>query len=240
MKPNLTLVQPSDLQAVTKSAIAKSALINASAEVFGANGLEGATTRDIAQRAGQNISAIAYYFGNKEGLYLAVADHIAGVMNAHFGPLLLEITEFLEEPTLYKDSKCIEYFGRLLTTAAASNKDLVGVTAIIVREQMHPTDAFDVLYERALLPLQKVGARLMDAYSGPVEDPGESEETIVRFHAVLGQILVFRMTRATVIRRAGWTDIGPREEKLIQKVAAEQACDVLQSLRARRRKQKAR
>ena len=69
-----------------RGAQARLALIHAAVEVFGESGLEAATTRDIAQRAQQNIAAIAYYFGGKEGLYLAVVEHIVQVILARVGP----------------------------------------------------------------------------------------------------------------------------------------------------------
>lgn len=46
---------------------AKLALLEAAIEIFGLNGPNSATTRQIAQRADQNIAAIAYYFGSKTG-----------------------------------------------------------------------------------------------------------------------------------------------------------------------------
>ena len=61
-------------------------LLAAATELFGECGLQGATTRDIAQRAGQNIAAITYYFSSKEGLYgrgaVARRFHPAGVRPA--------------------------------------------------------------------------------------------------------------------------------------------------------------
>jgi AcrR family transcriptional regulator len=71
--------------------LARAALIRAGVQVFGENSLASATTREIAQLAGQNISAIAYYFGNKEGLYFAVAHHICDTLVERLGPLLDEI-----------------------------------------------------------------------------------------------------------------------------------------------------
>jgi AcrR family transcriptional regulator len=55
---------------------AKKRLIKAGLEIFGTFNLEGATTRQLAQRAGVNQAAIPYYFGGKEGLYLAVIEHL--------------------------------------------------------------------------------------------------------------------------------------------------------------------
>ncbi len=83
--------EPADLG---RGAAARQSLLAAAIEVFGERGLEAATTRDIAQRAGQNIATIAYHFGNKEGLYLGVAEHIAGLLLARTAPLLDEADRF--------------------------------------------------------------------------------------------------------------------------------------------------
>jgi TetR/AcrR family transcriptional regulator len=47
-------------------------LLDAALEEFAAQGFAGARVRDIAERAGVSKDLIAYHFGGKEGLYLAV------------------------------------------------------------------------------------------------------------------------------------------------------------------------
>ncbi len=59
---------PSDTTAVRRRILA------AAAPIFEAKGFDGASTRQLAAAAGLNISTLAYHFGNKEGLYLAVLD----------------------------------------------------------------------------------------------------------------------------------------------------------------------
>jgi len=49
----------------------RSRLVLAALRLFAEKGFEGATTRDICEAAGANISAIRYYFGDKAGLYRA-------------------------------------------------------------------------------------------------------------------------------------------------------------------------
>jgi len=46
-------------------------LVMAALRLFADKGFEGATTREICEAAGANISAIRYYFGDKAGLYQA-------------------------------------------------------------------------------------------------------------------------------------------------------------------------
>ena len=50
---------------------------------FGSKGLDGASTRGIAEAAGTAMSSITYHFGGKEGLYLAAAEHIAAADLVH-------------------------------------------------------------------------------------------------------------------------------------------------------------
>ena len=210
--------------------LARAALIRAGVQVFGENSLASATTREIAQLAGQNISAIAYYFGNKEGLYFAVAHHICDTLVERLGPLLDEIEAQLSQGK-HEPEVCLHMFGRLIGASLATHQEMLTVTSIVVKEQMHPTKAFDILYEGCLERLHQVGARLIEAYTG--EPPGQ-QETVLRFHALLGQSLAFRFARETIVRRAGWSDIGPDQVALIERVVTEQVCDALRGLRWRR------
>lgn len=51
-------------------------ILNAALSAFGNKGFAAVTTRQIAEEAGINLPALTYYFGNKEGLYLACAHEI--------------------------------------------------------------------------------------------------------------------------------------------------------------------
>src|SRR5262245_13761255 len=52
-------------------------LLPAAVDVFAVPGFDGTSTRMLASAAEVNLQAIAYYFGNKEGLYVAAAQHIS-------------------------------------------------------------------------------------------------------------------------------------------------------------------
>ncbi len=56
----------------TAQAPARQKLMDAALQLFVSKGYEAASTRDIAELAGVNISSIRYYFGDKAGLYRAV------------------------------------------------------------------------------------------------------------------------------------------------------------------------
>ncbi|WP_437677105.1 TetR/AcrR family transcriptional regulator [Sorangium sp. So ce131] len=52
-------------------------LLEAAYTLIAEKGLEGLRTRDIAARAGVNISTLHYYFGTKEALLVAIVAHVA-------------------------------------------------------------------------------------------------------------------------------------------------------------------
>jgi len=70
----------------------KARILGAAEEVFAARGFEGASTREIAARAGVNISSLHYHWESKETLYFAVFrnifDQIVDLLRNTLGPLL--------------------------------------------------------------------------------------------------------------------------------------------------------
>jgi AcrR family transcriptional regulator len=54
----------------------KARILSAAEEVFAARGFTGASTREIAARAGVNISSLHYHWASKETLYVAVFRNI--------------------------------------------------------------------------------------------------------------------------------------------------------------------
>jgi AcrR family transcriptional regulator len=57
-------------------------LLEAAYTLVGERGLEGLRTRDIAARAGVNISTLHYHFGTKEALLVALVEHASGKFTA--------------------------------------------------------------------------------------------------------------------------------------------------------------
>lgn len=53
-------------------------ILRAAEESFATAGFVGATTRQVAARAGVNVATLHYHFGNKEKLYRAVLDASSG------------------------------------------------------------------------------------------------------------------------------------------------------------------
>jgi TetR/AcrR family transcriptional regulator len=68
-------------------------ILDGALAVFGERGFDGATTRDIAARAGTNLGLIQYYFAGKERLWRAAVDRVFDALGA---TLALAVPERLE------------------------------------------------------------------------------------------------------------------------------------------------
>jgi len=71
-----------------RSAETRERLIEAALDVFAASGFEGASTREIARRAGVALAALPYHFTTKEALWRAVADRIFAQLATTIGTRL--------------------------------------------------------------------------------------------------------------------------------------------------------
>lgn len=205
-----------------RGAETRAQLINAALDVFGRLGFEGATTRAIAKAAGANLAAIVYHFGSKEALHIAVAEHVAISITKALEPALADVASpaalASRETARAKFGRFIEAYVDLLVGSAEAER----WARFIVREQMQPSAAFDVIYGFMRTPVE-IATRLAAA----ALDRPEDEETKVRVFALFGQVLVFRVSQALITRSLEWQSIGVRERSEIKRVVADHVETIL-------------
>jgi len=177
-------------------------LLEAGLQLFGKYGFDGVSTRELAKTAGVNLAAIPYHFGGKEGVYLAVVDHLASAVEKPVNAMVAEIDGALDRTRSRADTE--DLLARLIGTLArillGSDQQALRIR-FMMREQLQPTAAFERLYARFIEHVHRcvtgLVARLLDS------DPNEPL-TILRAHALFGQILGFAVAQATIRRRMGW------------------------------------
>jgi len=194
-------------------------LLEAGLDQFGRVGFEGANIRAIAAAAGANIAAINYHFGGKRGLYLAVANHIVEGISGAIGPIAAEIIAIAAKPRLApaEARAALEQFvrtaGRLLATSPRAER----WARFILREQLDPTDAFEIIYNSIMGRMHRTLTALVAAV---LELDPESEQARLEAFSLLGQALIFRFARAAVLRRMGWEAIGEEEaDRIVAQLA---------------------
>jgi AcrR family transcriptional regulator len=196
-----------------RSAQTREALLNAALEVFGRDGFHAASTRAIAEAAGVNQALIAYHFGGKEGLYLAVFENINESFEQHVSPVLdtmqAEI-EALEGGTPAGRRTCLEYLDRLLGSSLGmfTQPRGPGWAKLVMREQQDPGDAFDIIYRGVYGEMLDTLTRLVGKLTNRLPD---DPRTRILTITLMGQIIIVMIGRATTMRHMGWDDIGEPE-----------------------------
>lgn len=129
-------IRPLSAVGMDSSAATRAALIEAAAPMFAAQGFEATRTREIADKAKANVSAINYHFGSKMGLYQAVIKKQAETLIASF-PLETETVRQADAATR------LRWLVHNLLRRVFSNDD--DKIKICVREFVEPTEALDFL-----------------------------------------------------------------------------------------------
>jgi len=178
-------------------------IITAALDQFGRLGFDAASTRDIAKASGVAMSSITYHFGSKQGLYLACADHIAMAIAGVHAPLMEALranppqtAEAAREGAL----ALLENFARFMLAP-----DSETYCQFIVREQQHPTEAFERIYAHMMAPLLETAVALLAIVKPDRDD--KARRALVT--SVMGMALVLRIARACVVRVMQVDDIDP-------------------------------
>lgn len=196
-------------------------LIETAIDVFGEYGFEAATTRTLAERAGVNLAAIPYHFGGKAGLYRAAAQYIADHVESRMRSVFEQAGAVLRSERAGR-AELLRVLHALLDTFATivvTSNESDNWSGFVMREQMRPGEAFEILYQGVMQRVHGMCAALIARLLG---EPEEDAKTKVRTLMILGQILIFRMGRAAALRRLGWKRFTDDRIDLVKAVMREQ------------------
>jgi AcrR family transcriptional regulator len=160
----LTDPGPSPAQASPKARPTSEQLILAAEELFSEHGIEGASLRQISQRAGQrNTGAIQYHFGSKDELLRAIVEYRRPAVNARRAVLL----DLIEHRGLVEDLPSLAEAFVLPPAAQLDEPDnhYLGLLARLTSHTAtdHPVVVIEGGSLDAMARLQKlVGRRLRD------------------------------------------------------------------------------
>lgn len=123
------------------------ALVMAALKLFGRQGFDGTSTREIATAANANIGSIAYHFGGKEGLRLAAADHVVATIQAIASQALGNTG--LAQPQVVSAEEAesqIEAAVERMVGFMVARPEAGEIVQFVLRELTTPTDALDRIY----------------------------------------------------------------------------------------------
>lgn len=183
-------------------------IIAAGLKIFGDEGYERASTRQIAREAGVMPPALQYYFDSKEGLHLACGQFIIDASTKGIARAMSAAEAVLANGdfTQAADALC-EVLDALLDASlfARESPDWERFAARIQTEKDSP--AGELVQRRLAEPLRDICARLAALATGlPLND-----EARLRGVVILGQLSAFHVNRESSLQLLGWSDFsGPR------------------------------
>jgi len=199
-----------------RAAETRQRLLRAGLELFGQQGFEATSTRALAEHARTNLAAIPYHFGGKAGLYGAVAaflvEEIRGRILAN--PALVAVLE--APPATPADARAVLHalLDRMIDVIVGG-KEAELWAPFVLREQMTPSPAFDILYDGLMAHFIAVIQRCVALATGGSHD---AEVTAIRAFTLFGQVMSFRAAQSAVRRALSWSAFGPRELGAIKTV----------------------
>lgn len=194
---------PRSRPAASRADAARARLLAAGLECFASHGIDGVSIREIARKARQNSAAITYYFESKEGLYRAVLDSVLRFVRAHSEAVAADYTRHRDAGTLDPATAeaLLKRLQRDMFLGVFGGTEALKFALLIAREQVQPTEAFAVLYTSGLERIHRMLTHLLAIVVG--ESP-ENPRSILRAHTLFGELQIFVMARALILRRLRW------------------------------------
>jgi TetR/AcrR family transcriptional regulator, regulator of cefoperazone and chloramphenicol sensitivity len=166
-------------------------LIEAAGEEFAGKGFDCARIRTICERAGANVAAVNYHFGDKEQLYVET------VLDAHRCGMDIPDTEPATPPAPAEQLRF--FIHHFLCHVLAINHPEDWRHRLMLREMLHPTAASDVLIREAIRPKFEWLQGILREFC---PDADERKLNALAF-SVIGQCLHYRMGRPIAERLIG-------------------------------------
>jgi TetR/AcrR family transcriptional regulator, regulator of cefoperazone and chloramphenicol sensitivity len=203
-------------------------IVDAAVELFGEYGFDGASTRDIAARAGVNAPALQYYFENKEGVYRACVEALADEAWKIFGPAVEHAQNVLRENA--DTPALIDAFLRIqeaIADAAFAKSSKPGQRMFFAREQAgyEPESASEILVCKIREPLNQVSAALIARICGlAADDP----VTAIRSFSLKGQMVIFHVAHRSTLASLHWKSIDAEKAQLLKSTIRDQTRTLLE------------
>lgn len=190
-----SVLETSDLTAsnntpLTPSPQTRQRLLEAAAEEFAEHGFRGATVRNICKRAGANIAAVNYHFGDKLQLYTATLQYGMDLAIQQYPPTMGVTPESPVADRLRGFIRGLLY--RMLAKGAHAWHG-----HLWAREMIEPTPAIDAVIRDTVRPMADMLHDMVREIVGP-----DAPDDCVRRGAlsIVGQCCFYRHAREMLTR----------------------------------------
>ncbi|OUR80691.1 hypothetical protein A9Q83_00150 [Alphaproteobacteria bacterium 46_93_T64] len=210
------MVQTIDLKfEAPKKTSAADKLLEAAGPLFADRPFDVVSTRELADAAGVNLSAISYHFGSKEGLYEAIFKKIIYDLAPVRASLsvLVEASLPLAANNVEQQRIIISTFVHNLITVITDDTNPRWRMRLVFEEVQRQGPCFDLVLENHINIVHDLVGRLV----GLILDKNPSSDDVkLLTQAILGLCLQHGLNESLIKRRLNWSRIGPEELEIIK------------------------
>ncbi|HHN66274.1 MAG TPA: DUF1956 domain-containing protein [Nitrospirae bacterium] len=172
-------------------------ILSIAEELFAEKGFDGTSVREITARAGCNVAAVNYHFGNKKGLYLAVfRERMAGRARRVQENFWKEIGTDKKPDA----EKIIRTLARAFLKSPFSEKQRRLHHKLMARETNRPTEAFGIFHKEVIMPFFTDLLGLLSPHMPP---DTERDEQILYVLSIIAQVMHFNLARKMITSVTG-------------------------------------
>lgn len=180
--------------------------------LFAEQGYEAVSVREITKRAGCNLAAVNYHFGNKKNLYLEV-------FRSRVVPRAFRIQKVFREKLGERRTLGLKTLIQALATAfikgPLTDRERLAHHQLMAREMAHPTEAMTVMVEEAMRPFFM---ELAGYFRPLLQEDIEIEAVILSMLSMFSQILFFNFARNSVSMVTGKSYDSDFKDSLIEHI----------------------
>lgn len=169
-------------------------LLDAAGPIFAAKGFHWTKIRDICARAGANVAAVNYHFGDKLGLYTEVLRYSISAAE-----LSAELTS--SAPGIPPRAR-LRGFVRMILDCVFHSSRPAWHMRLVLQEMSHPTPALNELIEEFIRPRYEILCTLIASINGA---GSQSRVTQLCAHSIVGQARHYLI--ASPVIGAVWPDL---------------------------------
>jgi AcrR family transcriptional regulator len=167
----------------------RSKLLHAAGDVFAEVGYHAATVREISRRAGANVAAVNYHFGDKLELYTAV------LRETMQGPSLEAVRIALNRQAPPEETIAEVIKAMLARICSGDNRDRRW--RLMMHELSQPTPAMSRVVDETSRPLFD---RLCELVGSMIGLPRDHEKTRLCTNSIVGQVVLYAHWRPVLAK----------------------------------------
>ena len=172
-------------------------ILDEAERLFAEHGFPSVSVRQITQAAGVNLAAVNYHFGNKQNLYLEV-------FRARWLPRAAKVRQKIVDQIDQGNGSPEEVIKAMASSffSGFDEDEVLRHRQLMVRELAKPGQAFELVIEKAMLPMIELLGKSLDQAS-----PGKMNrhDMIFKCWSVFAQVLFFNIIRLPVSKITGRT-----------------------------------